>query len=40
MEKIKEVTSKSKFEGLFLNAVSPQMGLYFFFCKSTNLQNK
>lgn len=29
MEKIKEVTSKSRFEGLLLNAISPQMGLYF-----------
>lgn len=29
MEKTKEVTSKSGFEDLFLNAVSPQMDLYF-----------
>jgi len=28
-ETIEEVTSKSRYETLFLNAVSPQMDLYF-----------
>lgn len=29
MEEIKEVTSKSRLEALFLDADSPQIGLYF-----------
>lgn len=29
MEKVNEVTSQSRFEALFLNAISPHMGLYF-----------